>query len=59
MYVFRTAYGGVCGGDTDEIADQEQLRVPMMMRLREQVLQQLEEERWIHEPLDRFQQAVP
>jgi hypothetical protein len=34
-------------------SEMEQLRVPMMQRLKEQVTQQLEEERWMYEPLDR------
>ncbi|KAK5167355.1 uncharacterized protein LTR77_007054 [Saxophila tyrrhenica] len=48
------ALGERSGSKKHEEADFEQLRLPMMMRLREQVMQQLEEERWRYEPLDRF-----
>ena len=40
-------------------AEIEKLHPAMMMRLREQVMQQLEDERWMYEPVDRFHQGIP
>lgn len=35
-------------------AELERLYPAMMVRLREQVIQQLEDERWMYEPVDQF-----
>lgn len=40
--------------DTDYCTELEQLRLPMMMRLREQVMQKLDDERWQYEATDKF-----
>lgn len=36
-------------------AEFEEARPAMMMRLREEVMAKLENERWLYEPTDRFQ----
>lgn len=36
----------------------EQLRLPMMLRLREQVTERLEGERWQYESVERFQPVM-
>ena len=38
--------------------DLEQLRLPMMLRLREHVKQQLDDERWQYEPTDMAPNGV-
>ncbi|KAK3713904.1 hypothetical protein LTR37_008154 [Vermiconidia calcicola] len=53
------ASGASLGGRSSKKHEEELelLRLPMMMRLREQVMQQLDDERWQYEPLDRFRPA--
>ncbi|KAF2720520.1 hypothetical protein K431DRAFT_313203 [Polychaeton citri CBS 116435] len=36
----------------------DEYKIPMMSRLREQVLEKLELERWLYEPVDRFQAGI-
>lgn len=42
----------------DAATELEQLRLPMMLRLREQVTEKLEGERWQYESVERFQPAL-
>lgn len=56
---FTAGYALEGRGSKQAHEDLEETRVAMMVRLRDQAMQHLEETRWMYEPTERFQPGMP